>query len=254
MSSVGDRFTLLSAELAASAAAAGRHPEDVRLVCVSKTATIEDVRGAYAAGARVFGENRIESLIRKRAALPEVEWHFIGNIQARKIRDIVANADLIHSVWRADQLPRLDRAAQACGKVQDILIEVNAAGEASKDGLAPEEVAAFAEACEGFAHLRVRGLMTMAPQGDPEADAQSFRKLAALREDLIALRPERAATCTELSMGMSEDWRLAVAAGSTMVRLGRAIFSESFGEMPGQQAFPVQATDIGREAGGLPWT
>ena len=232
MSSAGDRFVSLSSELAASAAAAGRNPDEVRLVCVSKTATIQDVRDAFAAGARVFGENRIESLMPKRAALPEAQWHFIGNIQARKIPDIVANADLIHSVWREDQLGRLDRIAAKCGKVQEILIEVNAAGEASKDGLAPNEVPAFLASCEACPHLRVRGLMTMAPQGDPEADAKAFACLAELKEQLVAERPERASTLTELSMGMSEDWKLAVAAGSTMVRLGRAVFSDSFAEIP----------------------
>ena len=246
MSSAGDRFVSLSSELAASAAAAGRNPDDVRLVCVSKTATIEDVRDAFAAGARVFGENRIESLMPKRAALPEARWHFIGNIQARKIPEIVANADLIHSVWREDQLGRLDRFAEKCGKIQEILIEVNAAGEASKDGLAPEEVPAFLAACEACPHLRVRGLMTMAPQGDPEADAKAFARLAELKDQLVEERPERASTLTELSMGMSEDWQLAVAAGSTMVRLGSAIFSESFAEMPDGKDLSVVNAVTGR--------
>ena len=228
MSSVGDRYLSLCDELAASAAAAGRRADEVRLVCVSKTATIQQVREAFAAGARDFGENRIESLIPKASALPEASWHFIGNIQSRKIPDIVAHACLIHSVWRPEHLRRLDGAAAKRGKVQDILVEVNVSGEASKDGLAPEDVPAFVAACEACPNLRVRGLMTMAPQGNAEAAHRTFAGLASLRDDIIARGIAPAETFTELSMGMSEDWKYAVSAGSTLVRLGRAVFSDGF--------------------------
>ena len=228
MSGTGQRYTALHEELAAACAAAGRLPGDVQLVCVSKTASIPEVQEAFAAGARIFGENRIESLMQKAQALPEASWHFIGNIQSRKIRDIVAYASLIHSVWREGQLPKIDRAAAVRGKVQDILVEVNVSGEQSKDGLAPADVPAFVALCEAFANLRVRGLMTMAPQGDAEAAKAAFAGLAGLQRSLIEDAPARADTLTELSMGMSEDWKYAVSAGSTMVRLGRAVFSPDF--------------------------
>ena len=167
-------------------------------------------------------------LFRSAAALPEATWHFIGNVQSRKIPRIVAVSALIHSVWRDEHLAAIDRVAARLGKVQDILIEVNVSGEESKDGLAPGQVAAFLSACEGYAHIRVRGLMTMAPQGDGSRAAETFAGLAALRRELIAADPRRESTLTELSMGMSEDWESAVFAGATMVRLGRAVFSPDF--------------------------
>ena len=225
---VRDRYRSILSQVAACAATCGRDSGSVLLICVSKTAAIDDVREAFEAGAYDFGENRIESLELKAAALPDATWHFIGNIQSRKIPRIVAVSALIHSVWRPEHLPTINRAAARLGKVQDILIEVNVSGEESKDGLAPDGVPAFIAACEGFPNIRVRGLMTMAPQGMPEAAAGTFRGLAALREQLVADDPRRASTCTELSMGMSEDWESAVFAGSTMVRLGRAVFSADF--------------------------
>ena len=225
---VRDRYRSVSTQVAAYAATCGRVAGSVRLVCVSKQATLEDVLEAFDAGARDFGENRIESLEPKAAALPEATWHFIGNIQSRKIGRIVAVSSLIHSVWRREHLPLINRAAARSGKVQDILIEVNVSGEASKDGLAPGAVEGFLAACEGFGHIRVRGLMTMAPQGNPEAAAAAFAGLSALRRQLVEADGRRACTLTELSMGMSEDWESAVFAGSTMVRLGRAVFSPEF--------------------------
>ncbi len=228
MSTVTERYLALQAELAACAETAGRDPKDVQLVCVSKQATLAQVQEAFAAGARVFGENRIEVMTPKASALPEASWHFIGNIQSRKIPEIVQYSALIHSVWKLSHLPLLNKAALACGKVQDILVEVNVSGEESKDGLAPEEVSAFVAACEEQPALRVRGLMCMAPQGDLDAAAQAFAGLASIRQSLIAENPAREATLTELSMGMSEDWHEAVEAGSTMIRLGRAVFSDMF--------------------------
>lgn len=231
MSSVAKRFSDINRALFECAAACGRAPESVRLVCVSKTATAAQVLRAYEAGARIFGENRIEVLQAKLAALPALpgaQWHFIGNIQSRKIADIVACADMIHSVWRAGHVAALDAAAAACGKVQDILIEVNVSGEASKDGLAPADVPEMLAACEAALHLRVCGLMCMAPQGDAHAAHEAFAGLAALRERLVGECPARAETLTELSMGMSEDWQAAVAAGSTMIRVGRAVFADDF--------------------------
>ena len=225
---VRDRYRSISSQVAACAATCGRVAGSVRLICVSKTAGIADVREAFDAGARDFGENRIESLEPKAAALPGATWHFIGNVQSRKIPRIVAVSTLIHSVWREEHLPAIDRAAARLGKVQDILIEVNVSGEESKDGLAPHELAAFLSACEGFASVRVRGLMTMAPQGDASRAAETFAGLAALRRELISADPRRESTLTELSMGMSEDWESAVFAGATMVRLGRAVFSPDF--------------------------
>lgn len=228
---VEQRYRKVADEVAAAAERAGRAADAVRLVAVSKTVGAAEVARAVEAGARDFGENRPDQIVAKAAAFPDVRWHFIGNIQSRRIPDIVGASALIHSLYQARHAEKIDRAAAALGKVQDVLIEVNVSGEESKSGIAPAEAAALARVCCELPHVRVRGLMTMAPQGDPERALETFRGLAALADEVRAqLSEEDAAAFTELSMGMSEDWPAAIACGATIVRVGRAIFSESFEE------------------------
>lgn len=216
-------------ELSRVCASCGRDPRDVKVIAVSKTVGIDAVRAAVAAGAHDFGENRPDLLAEKAAVLPGETWHFIGNIQSRKIPEIVANATLVHSLYKESHLAKFDAAAQAVGKVQDVLLEVNVSGEESKSGLAPADVADVLAHAVEFSHIRVRGLMTMAPQGDLAVARECFDGLAALRDQLrTQLSAEQAAAFNELSMGMSEDWREAVCAGATMVRIGRALFSDTF--------------------------
>ncbi len=207
----------------------GRNPDEVLLLAVSKTVDVEGARDAYRAGARTFGENRPDELVRKAAALPDAHWHFIGNIQSRRIPDIVAHADLIHSLYQARHAHKIDEAAGKMGKVQDVLIEVNVSGEESKSGVAPEEALSLVQEAAALPHLRVRGLMTMAPQGDLRAARASFEGLKSLHEQIKAALPaDQAISFDQISAGMSEDWKEAVACGSTIVRIGRAIFSEEF--------------------------
>lgn len=216
-------------ELSRVCASCGRNPRDVKVIAVSKTVGIDAVCAAVAAGAHDFGENRPDLLAEKVAALPSETWHFIGNIQSRKIPEIVANATLVHSLYKESHLAKFDTAAQAVGKVQDVLLEVNVSGEESKSGLASADVADVLAHAVEFSHIRVRGLMTMAPQGDLAVARECFDGLAALRDQLrTQLSAEQAAAFNELSMGMSEDWREAVCAGATMVRIGRALFSDTF--------------------------
>lgn len=207
----------------------GRSVEEVKLIAVSKTVDADTVEEAIEAGAHDFGENRPDMLAEKAARFPDATWHFIGNVQSRKIPEIVEHANLVHSLYKQSHLPKFENAAAALGKVQDVLLEVNVSGELSKSGLAPEEVPAMlAEAIE-CPHLRVRGLMTMAPQGDLAVARECFDGLRSLRDELRATLPdEKALLFNELSMGMSEDWREAVAAGATMIRIGRALFSDTF--------------------------
>ena len=217
------------ADVAECCRAAGRDPRDVRVIAVSKTVSIDEIRVAIAAGAHDFGENRPDALAEKRACLPQQTWHFIGNVQSRRIPDIVRDAALVHSLYQMRHVHRFETVAAAAGKVQDVLLEVNVSGEQSKSGLAPADVAEMLAACEPCAHVRVRGLMTMAPQGDLQAARACFDELAHLRDELRrSLEPGRAAVFDELSMGMSEDWREAVAAGATIVRIGRALFDDAF--------------------------
>ena len=226
---IEQRYANVAAEVAAVCREAGRDPAEVTVVAVSKTVGPDAVARALAAGARDFGENRPDGLAEKAAAFPQATWHFIGNIQSRRIPDIVSHASLIHSLYQERHAERIDRAAAAAGKVQDVLLEVNVSGEESKSGVDPLEAPKLLAACLALPHVRVRGLMTMAPQGDLQVARAVFDDLARLHSQLrAALEPQAAAAFDGLSMGMSEDWREAVAAGATIVRIGRAVFSDAF--------------------------
>ncbi len=223
------RFEATKEELARVCAACGRDPRAVKVIAVSKTVGLDAIEEAVAAGAHDFGENRPDMLADKADRLPGECWHFIGNIQSRKIPEIVAHASLVHSLYQESHLAKFDAASAQAGKIQDVLLEVNVSGEQSKSGLAPADVAAMLDAATACEHIRVRGLMTMAPQGDLVVARECFDDLAALAGELRAALPaDKAALFSELSMGMSEDWREAVAAGATMVRIGRALFSDTF--------------------------
>lgn len=209
----------------------GRNPDEVRLVAVSKAVDAARVQDAINGGAQDFGENRPDQIMEKHARYPQVAWHFIGNVQSRRIKDIVPCAALIHSVYQPAHLSKIDAAAADCGKVQDILVEVNVSGEKSKGGVAPEDLPAMLHEADRYPHVAVRGLMTMAPQGDLEVARTCFARLRSLRDDANAnVLPAGTLSMSELSMGMSEDWRCAIAEGATIVRIGRAIFSEDFAE------------------------
>ena len=216
-------------ELARVCRDCGRSVEDVKLIAVSKTVDSDTVGEAIEAGAHDFGENRPDMLAEKAARFPDETWHFIGNIQSRRIPEIVEHANLVHSLFKQSHLTKFENAAASLGKVQDVLLEVNVSGELSKSGLAPEEVPAMLAEATECPHLRVRGLMTMAPQGDLAVAREGFDGLRSLRDELRATLPDKKALLfNELSMGMSEDWREAVAAGATMIRIGRALFSDAF--------------------------
>lgn len=216
-------------ELARVCRDCGRSVEDVKLIAVSKTVDSDTVGEAIEAGAHDFGENRPDMLAEKAARFPDETWHFIGNIQSRRIPEIVKHANLVHSLFKQSHLTKFENAAASLGKVQDVLLEVNVSGELSKSGLAPEEVPAMLAEATECPHLRVRGLMTMAPQGDLAVARECFDGLRSLRDELRATLPDKKALLfNELSMGMSEDWREAVAAGATMIRIGRALFSDAF--------------------------
>ncbi len=230
--SISQKYLSLKAELGKSCIESGREKDDCLLLAVSKTVGVDEVAQAIDAGAMDFGENRPDQLLEKYEAFPNVRWHFIGNIQSRRIRDIVSCAYLIHSLYKLDHAKKIDRAAFDAGKVQDVLLEVNVSGEESKSGMTPNELPDFVNECLSMENIRLRGLMTMAPQGDLAAANDCFKKLRDLKESTLAALhgsdEKKLAAFDQLSMGMSEDWKQAVSQGSTIVRLGRAIFSEEF--------------------------
>ncbi|HRW48901.1 MAG TPA: YggS family pyridoxal phosphate-dependent enzyme [Caldilinea sp.] len=219
--------------IGAAAERSGRRPDDVLLVAVSKTHPIEDIVAAMAAGQRDFGENRLEELWTKveqarSLHLDAIRWHMIGNIQSRKTRDAVGPFVLIHSIDRAKIAARLSRDAEAAGNVMRVLVEVNVSGEASKHGFTPDELLAQAGELLALPGIDVAGLMTMAPfEAEPEATRPVFRALRSLRERLADAYP--AGDWNELSMGMTNDFEVAIEEGATIVRIGSAIFGSRNG-------------------------
>ena len=208
----------------------GRDPEEVLLLAVSKTVDVDQVQLAIDAGARAFGENRPDELVRKQRAFPDMEWHFIGNIQSRRIPEIVSAATLIHSVCKEAHLAKIDAAAAAIDKCQRVLLEVNVSGEESKSGFEPSEVKRIIERARSLEHVKIEGLMSMAPRAEEELINATFSGLANLESELndTFSQEEGTARLSALSMGMTEDWPVALRYGSTIVRIGRAIFSDSF--------------------------
>lgn len=201
----------------------GRNPDTIKLVAVTKTHPIEVVRTAYEIGIRTFGENYAQELRDKAKDMPvDVQWHFIGRIQTNKLKYVVPVAEYIHSVYRIEEVEEIEKLAVRVGKVQKVLIEVNIADEETKGGLRPENVRQFVEVCTSYENVNVVGLMTMAPFIDPEGTRPYFRRLFELREELRRDYPG----IKELSMGMTNDFAVAIEEGSTMVRIGTAIFGE----------------------------
>jgi pyridoxal phosphate enzyme (YggS family) len=211
--------------IADAARRAGRDPSAVRLVAVSKTVDLERIRAAMDAGQDLFGENYLQEARDKIAALGRrVGWHLVGHLQSNKAKGAVELFDLIHAVDRLKLAEALDAAAARLGKLQDVLIQVNQGGEATKSGVAPEAAPALLQEVARLPHLRVLGLMTMPPWlPDPEAVRPYFRALRELRDHLRGLT---GLPLTELSMGMSGDFAVAVEEGATLVRVGTAIFGE----------------------------
>lgn len=226
---VRQNYEGIRARVAQVAQGCGRKPESVKLIAVSKTVDVPVVQEAIGGGAHDFAENRPELLEEKALAYPQENWHFIGNIQSRRIAQIVAHATLVHSLYQEGHARKINDEAAKLGKVQDVLLEVNVSGEESKGGCSPDQVCELVSLCLSLPNVRLRGLMTMAPRADEEAVRQTFSGLQQLHARLRQSMTEpQAALFNELSMGMSEDWPVAVEYGATMVRIGRAIFSDSF--------------------------
>ena len=199
-------------------------PTGVTLVCVSKFHPVEAIREAYEAGERHFGESRVQELQRKVLALPaDIHWHFIGHLQTNKVPDLLKlRPYLIHSVDSEHLLAEIDKAAGALGKRVDCLLEVHIAQETSKQGFLPEEAEALARHIGDYPNVRLRGVMGMATfTCDMEEVRREFRSLKALSQRLSDIP-----FCDQVSMGMSEDWRIAVEEGTTLVRIGSFIFGK----------------------------
>jgi PLP dependent protein len=228
---ISENIAALQERIAAAARRAGRSPVEVALMGVTKTHTPESVRQAYAAGLRLFGENRVQEFAAKAAALADLaaaEWHMIGHLQsnkAAKAAELFVAVDSLDSVRLGE---KLDAAARSLGKKLAVLIEINVGGEAAKSGVSADsrELEDLLLAAPRFEALDVCGLMTVPPfTDDPEGARPHFRMLRELR-DAIARRRLPGVRLDMLSMGMSHDFEAAIEEGSTCVRVGTAIFGE----------------------------
>ena len=211
--------------IAAACMRAGRRREDVTLIAVSKTKPVDMLREAYDLGIRVFGENKVQELTEKYDRLPEdIRWHMIGHLQTNKVKYIVGKTELIHSVDSLKLAEMIEKESQKHGCVTDILVEVNVAEEESKFGLRMEEVIPFIEKIVQYPHINVRGLMTIAPfVDDPEKNRPVFADLHKLYVDIKEKNIDNG-TVSILSMGMTNDYEVAIEEGATMVRIGTGIF------------------------------
>lgn len=231
------------ARIAAACAKAGRDPLEVSLLPVSKTVSEARIRNAYAAGCRTLGENKVQEAHRKWLAmsdLPDLKWVIIGHLQTNKARLVAEFASEFQALDSLRVAAELDRRLQALGLTLDVLVQVNTSGEASKFGLAPDEVADFVRQLPAFASLRVRGLMTLALFSDDAAKVRPcFVRLRDLRDRLRQDAPDGVGM-DELSMGMSGDFELAIEEGATIVRVGQAIFGAR--KVPDNAYWPGSAT------------
>ncbi len=219
MSRVADGLAAVRERIEAACAGAGRSPDGVTLVAVSKVHPAQAVRDAYAAGQRVFGENYVQELADKAEALAELadlRWHFIGHLQRNKVKQVARVGAVVETVDSARLAGELDKRAASEGQVLPVLLQVNVAGEAQKSGCAPEALSALVAEVRAMPNLTLRGLMTIPPLGEaPEASRPFFARL----RELAAVHHVE-----ELSMGMSADLEVAIEEGATIVRVGTAIF------------------------------
>ena len=221
---IGDRLAQVRTRIERAALAAGRSASEVELVVVSKTRSPDELREAFRAGQRAFGENYAQELAAKADALKdivEIEWHFVGHLQTNKAKIAAKYADIVHTLDSAAVARALGRRVmhEGRGREMPVLIEVNVRGEPQKAGATPGELAEVMDAVRSQEGLSLRGLMTMPPSGDVDEARRAFETLSLLRN----LHGGRT-ILPELSMGMSQDLEVAIACGATIVRVGTAIF------------------------------
>ena len=222
---VSENLSRVRNDISEAASAAGRAPNSVKLVAVSKRKPLEAVQAAYSAGQRDFGENRVQELMEKAPAMPDdVRWHLIGTLQSNKVKHALEHSYLIHSVDSEKLLRRIDRLAGEMDKVQNILLQANISGEESKSGLDLDALAELTRIAIDCPNIRLHGYMTMAPYGATKDELLDiFGSLKAFRDDM---ETSYSKPFPELSMGMSGDFCEAIACGATYVRIGTAIFGD----------------------------
>ena len=225
MNTIRDHLNEVRENIQKACEKAGRSPQEVTLIAVSKTKPLFMLEEAYEAGARDFGENKVQEILEKHPKMPEdARFHMIGHLQRNKVKQVLPHAVLIHSVDSYRLAEQISQEAGKLGITAKILLEVNVAKEESKFGMMPEEVPEMVEQIAAFSHLRIQGLMTIAPfVEDPEKNRPVFRKLYQLSVDIKKKNIDNV-NMGVLSMGMTGDYQVAVEEGSTMIRVGTGIF------------------------------
>lgn len=224
MSNLQQRIQQIEKNIQASCDKVGRNRSDIHVVAVTKGVSSTRTKEVLDAGFTHLGENRPDGLTTKVEQIPDgANWHFIGNLQSRRIRDIIEYVSHIHSLSRASIAKEIQKRAT---QTIDCFVQVNVSGEASKSGVSPEELEGFIESISNYDKVRVVGLMTMAPDIEDEAEIRSnFIEMRKLRDRIQTLKLAHA-PCTELSMGMSNDYEIAIEEGATYVRIGTALVGE----------------------------
>lgn len=213
------------ARIEAACARSGRDPKEVTLIAVSKTKPLEDLKDAYEAGSRDFGENKVQEIVSKAPEMPEdARFHMIGHLQRNKVKQVLKHVVMIHSVDSVRLAEQIQEEAAKEGLHVDVLLEVNVAKEESKFGFTPEEVEAAVQVIKDFPNIHICGLMTIAPfVENPEENRPVFQKLYQLAVDIKSKNIDNV-TMGVLSMGMTGDYEVAVEEGATMIRVGTGIF------------------------------
>jgi pyridoxal phosphate enzyme (YggS family) len=228
MAAIADNLQVVRTRIQAAARAAGRDPGSVTLLAVSKTHAAERVKEAAAAGQRAFGENYVQEALDKIEAAPGLEWHLIGPLQSNKTRDAAERFDWVQTVASERIARRLSEQRPAGKAPLNVLIQVNASGEASKSGIAPAAAAALASSMATLENLKLRGLMAIPEPGAPRERYREVRDLYEKMKGEFGF--------DTLSLGMTDDMELAIAEGATMVRIGTAIFGTREARAPGRLA------------------
>ncbi len=225
MTEIAQNLETVRNRVARACETAGRSTAEVGLIAVSKRKPVVALREAFDAGQRIFGESRVQEVLEKQPEMPGgARWHFVGHLQKNKIRRVLAGIELFHGLDSLSLADSMDRIAEEEGLFPQVLIEVNVAGEETKQGFSPEGLRANLGALLGLKRLQVEGLMTLAPYAEDAEEARPFfRKLRELRDALVG---ETGLPFSTLSMGMSGDYEVAIEEGATLVRVGTAIFGE----------------------------
>ncbi len=225
METIKNNLEIINEKIKKAALKVNRNPKGIKLVAVTKTATIEQIKEAISAGVKIIGENKVlEAKEKYQILTANIEWHLVGHLQTNKVKYAIEIFDLIHSVDSIRLAKEIDRRSLQFGMITNVLVEVNVSGEETKYGIKPEEAEPFLKEISEFSRIRVRGLMTIAPiTEDKEEVRPYFRKLRKLSKE-IKRKNIRNVKMDYLSMGMTEDFEVAIEEGANMVRIGRGIF------------------------------